>query len=799
MVKLLLLSLPLAFAQTPEPRVEKDVAKLAQTVEKGTPAERLQALRQLADLGPDAKAAVPALLKTLHDPDETLRRRAGLALVAVGPKDIALVEPLVKALRGDDEAVQTNIGAVLAGIGPIATSKLIALLKDNDVAARRGSAIALEAFGVDALPATKALVKALGDADAGVRLAVAKALVKIEPKEKAAYPVLAEGLLKADPRGRQQIMMVLTESGQQALAAPVFQKMLMSDNPSLRHDAALGLRKLGKDAVPVLLEGLKHSAVEVRRDAAAGLFDVVLLAKRERERIPDDKDATEAEAKLKAVLDALKKAQPELTKALSDPDIELRLAVAKTLYQATGELEQALTPMVAALADKDPKVRKIAVQALRGMPDKSERMEKVLLAAAKDEVIDVRLEALTVLWLNHGESEAAQNALVEALKDPTIGQNAYAMVNRLVGQGNDLTAVILPLVKHPDAGMRARGVALLHKPGPEDDAVRAALIGALKDKVAAVRLQAVRSLTGAKEFPEEIVPPLVGTLSDADHEVRKATATALRRFVDHAAIVLPALTLSLRDKDDFVRSAAADSLAYYKDHAGACVPGLVKALREEDDDYVKERMVRTLALFGSDAKEAAPVLLDLIRKDPSFNMALVALGRIGADAKDAAPVLVEVLRKDGGNKNVQDALAGIGADAAPPVLKLLQDPSTATRLGAVTVLGKIGPVTNAGEALEARLKDPDPSVRIGAALAHFQVTTLPKAALATLTDACKSGDRKLRLQALKNLKEMAGAAADAVPMLVTYLSDPDAMIRRQAEDTLQAVDAEALARAKAAM
>ena len=74
MVMLLLLALPLALAQNQaEPRAEKDVAKLAQTVEKGTPAERLQALRQLADLGPEAQAAVPALIKTLRDPDETLR------------------------------------------------------------------------------------------------------------------------------------------------------------------------------------------------------------------------------------------------------------------------------------------------------------------------------------------------------------------------------------------------------------------------------------------------------------------------------------------------------------------------------------------------------------------------------------------------------------------------------------------------------------------------------------------------------------------------------------------------------
>ena len=68
-----------------------------------------------------------------------------------------------------------------------------------------------------------------------------------------------------------------------------------------------------------------------------------------------------------------------------------------------------------------------------------------------------------------------------------------------------------------------------------------------------------------------------------------------------------------------------------------------------------------------------------------------------------------------------------------------------------------------------------------------------------MTDACKSRDRKLRLQALKNLKELGPAAADAVPLLVTHLSDPDPMIRTQAEDTLQNIDPEALARAKAAM
>jgi HEAT repeat protein len=273
----------------------------------------------------------------------------------------------------------------------------------------------------------------------------------------------------------------------------------------------------------------------------------------------------------------------------------------------------------------------------------------------------------------------------------------------------------------------------------------------------------------------------------------------LRRFAEHAKVAAPALVTSLRDKDDLVRAAAAESLAYFKEDGSLSIPGLIKALREEDDDYVKERMIRTLALFGPDAKEAVPVLLDILRKDPSFNMAFAAIGRIGADAKEAAPVLVEVLKRDGANKNVQDALGGIGADVAPMVIKLLQDEKAATRLGAAAVLGKIGASSNAGEALEARLKDDDHGVRVAAAFAHFQVTGNAKLALKTLTDVAKKGQLKLRLQALKNLKDMGGDAADAVPVLITLLSDPDAMIRRQAEDSLQMIDPDALARAKAAM
>jgi HEAT repeat protein len=367
-----------------------------------------------------------------------------------------------------------------------------------------------------------------------------------------------------------------------------------------------------------------------------------------------------------------------------------------------------------------------------------------------------------------------------------------------------LSAVLIPLTRHADEKIREAGVALLKNPGVSDEKIKEVLVKALKDKSAAVRLQAVQSITTGEELPDDIVPPLLETLHDASQNVRMTTVVKLRRFPQHAGQIVPGLVAVLRDKDGFVRAAIADTLSFFRDEAAASVPGLVRALKEEDDDYVRERLVRTLALFGPDAKEAAPLLLEIIEKDlaPGPAMALQALARIGPDAKGALPVLLDALQKNGSSKAVQEALAAIGIDAAAPLVKLLQDKTPATRLGAATVLGRIGAAADnagAGAALEARLKDDDPMVRVASALAHYQVTGEAKAALATLTTACKTRDRRLRLQALRNLRDMGAAAAEIAPLLVAQLSDPDPGIRRQVEDTLMNVDPQALERARAAM
>jgi HEAT repeat protein len=74
------------------------------------------ALIALAKIGPEAKAAAPALLKLLQDrkADAFERWRAGEALAAIGASDRDTVKGLIDVLKDDDAPVAAQVGAVHA-------------------------------------------------------------------------------------------------------------------------------------------------------------------------------------------------------------------------------------------------------------------------------------------------------------------------------------------------------------------------------------------------------------------------------------------------------------------------------------------------------------------------------------------------------------------------------------------------------------------------------------------------------------------------------------------------------------
>ena len=120
-------------------------------------------------MGPEAREAVPALIRALDDDDP---------LFGVGP-------PAASAL---------------ASIGPAAVPLLTRALGDRSARVRMMSAMALEVLGADARDAVPAMIVALNTPDTEVRIAVLRAIASVGIPARDAETSLTP--LLDDPNGR---------------------------------------------------------------------------------------------------------------------------------------------------------------------------------------------------------------------------------------------------------------------------------------------------------------------------------------------------------------------------------------------------------------------------------------------------------------------------------------------------------------------------------------------------------------------------------------------------------------------
>ncbi|MCC9606084.1 HEAT repeat domain-containing protein [Blastopirellula sp. JC732] len=181
---------------------------------------RMHALSILRELGPDAKAAVPALIETLKvddaevqsetmmvlgglgqsaapatesiakflaSPEAGLQQSALYALGTIGPSAKAAIPQITPLLDSDVEFTKVAAGWAIAHIDPTsdaaakATIVLAAALTEGSDLVRLEAATSLGMFGKQAASAKAALTKAASDdASEAVRAAAAEALTKVQ-------------------------------------------------------------------------------------------------------------------------------------------------------------------------------------------------------------------------------------------------------------------------------------------------------------------------------------------------------------------------------------------------------------------------------------------------------------------------------------------------------------------------------------------------------------------------------------------------------------------------------------------
>jgi HEAT repeat protein len=771
----------------------KAVAELTRNLEHDNAAVRASAAVGLQLLSYRARPAFGALCKTLADRDSVVRvqSRTALRTIDPDPKDIL---PILKQSLADNDDVPGRSWAVV-WLGEIATSidrprtkEAVALLSvalaDGEAAIRRQAALALGNVGAEAGSALKGLRDRIGDADAGVRLQAAIALGKIDPQAaREAIPILleslpasgrgsrgdrggdpfnrdvaialaaigaveplVEALEKSNDEGtRAGVIFALVRMGAQAKGAfKYLQGALQNRDAGVRQRSADAMHAIlpdPKEAVPILVESLRHEDDYIRRWAAAFLAELGARA-----------EGAEIGAALEPLNNALKH------EAASD--------VRTHLIRAVGEILSHLKAMPNPPLDQD--------------------LISALIARLADVHGEVRHEATMSLgkigaaWKGQGPIREAIPPLLEALSRGRPFQADAASALAQIGQ---LPPLIEALKSAKSERVRAGAAHAIQLIGPEAVAYVPALIVAIKDEAPHVRHEAILALGAIGRPASAAVPALIGALDDVDYVVPPGAAMALGQFGPEAESAAPALCKALASPAADLRTQAQFALVAI---GPASVPALRETLKSKNPS-VLVLAVQAIVRIGPKARSAIPeLLLAYGHVDPNVkHMAAEAVAGFGPRTPDAIPALtlavgsLDIRVATAAVTGLQELKAGTPAVVSALVAKLENRNAYAGAIDLqkliVRTLGKLGPIARSSVPVLIETLDV-PALLEDASLA-LRTILVPSARGAALVKALKDQDE---LDDRQIALVLGSADVEAVPALIELLGHKRVRVRAAA-------------------
>ena len=366
----------------------------------------------LAEIGPDAADAVPALTRLLDHDKHGVRREAILALAAIGPAAKPALEKLgslcdcpingipaiyamgsigrvpddvkaklIKKAEGDDPIVKTVSAWALAKLHPgdkrfarRAAKLLVATLKSDNPDARLAAAKALESLNADPEVVRPILMKALDDADDDTVVIMLDALVAVGPE---IVPRLIKALEHED--SQNYVCYMIGELGPAAApATEALAKLLSAPKEETQTEAAFALAEIGPDAaaaVPALTKALESEG-PVRFAASYALGRIGKKAIKAKPALLAQLKSDDSMAMISAWALAhihpecptcQEKALPVLIAGLDDGSAEYRREAASGLCCFGEAAKGAVEKLKKAVNDVDEEVREAAAAALKAI------------------------------------------------------------------------------------------------------------------------------------------------------------------------------------------------------------------------------------------------------------------------------------------------------------------------------------------------------------------------------------------------------------------------------------------------
>ncbi|HEY7153390.1 MAG TPA: HEAT repeat domain-containing protein [Gemmataceae bacterium] len=521
-----------ALARIDPTRAREAVPLLADAV------DNVAAVQALADLGTEARAAVPALIAALKHKEKDVRESARRALASIGAP---AVPALIAALKDQNDDVSDLAALALGMIHPRPKEAKSALReafkKDRPAVA---AAVALVRIDPEvAGEVVPVLIEELKAADQKRRIAAIHALGQLGAASEPAVPVLVKRLKERDLL--EPILTALFRIGPAAWKAT---PALLGVVRDVGEEAAIPVKgvlaAIGPKAIPDLVPLLRDEDVRFRRFAASVLAAYGPSAK---EIVPaliqalDDPDSdvrAEAAAALEAVGSAAQAAVPALLANLNTYQTRVRASAVWTLGHIGPDAKDARRPLLECLLDPNEDVRYAAALSLGRIDPHYTEAVPALREMLHDPAPMARLGAIdSLLRIDKTYIDEAAPMLLAMNKKPYPSNVRFKAAGGLVDHSRVKARALLPWLNieltDMDPAFRLEAATLLTRIEPERTRHAVlAVLPALWSPAPVVRGRVVRALGSLEAKAREAVPAIVRLLQDDVPEVREEAAKALR-------------------------------------------------------------------------------------------------------------------------------------------------------------------------------------------------------------------------------------------------------------------------------
>ncbi len=293
--------------------------------------------------------AVPGLIAVLEDSAPGSEPRwmwAARALGWLGPEARNAVPALIRRLASEKTFVMEAILEALGRIGPATASALpplIETLRSQWPPIRQAGCTALGRMGAAAVEAVPALIKALGDSQGPVCEAAVEALGRIGPAARPALRQMITDRVEAVRLAKEEALRQVPD-----LAVPVFRSELDRWDRAGRETAVRALRRIEAENPEADIEELARSSQlqeprfsEARIEALTEIASQVVPPLVQRLGAQESTDRRKAVEALGEIGPAAHDAVLALEQALRDVNDSVRQAAVEALFRITGQFANA--------------------------------------------------------------------------------------------------------------------------------------------------------------------------------------------------------------------------------------------------------------------------------------------------------------------------------------------------------------------------------------------------------------------------------------------------------------------------